>query len=184
HHDENDEREDDEIDDDRDEVAVREQRNPGLGERLVRHRSVVARWRPAQHDEPVREIEAAGDAADHRHDDVLHERVDDLAERGADDYPAGEIDHAAFYREFAKLTGKRHGVPFRRAWRYTAASPDSPVRMRTTCSTAVTKILPSPILPVCAALTMASTARSTMASGSTTSTFTLGRKSTTYSAPR
>ena len=29
-----------------------------------------------------------------------------------------------------------------------AASPDSPVRMRTTCSTAVTKILPSPILPV------------------------------------
>ena len=33
--------------------------------------------------------------------------------------------------------------------------------MRTTCSTAVTKILPSPILPVRAALTIASIARST-----------------------
>ena len=33
--------------------------------------------------------------------------------------------------------------------------------MRTTCSTGVTKILPSPILPVLAALTMASMQRST-----------------------
>ena len=40
----------------------------------------------------------------------------------------------------------------------TASSSVSPVRMRTTCSTAVTKILPSPILPVRAALTMASIA--------------------------
>jgi len=39
-----------------------------------------------------------------------------------------------------------------------AASLVSPVRMRTTCSTEVTKILPSPILPVRAALTMASIA--------------------------
>jgi hypothetical protein len=37
----------------------------------------------------------------------------------------------------------------------------SPVRMRTTCSTGITKILPSPILPVRAALMMASTACST-----------------------
>ena len=43
--------------------------------------------------------------------------------------------------------------------------PLSPVRMRTTCSTAVTKILPSPILPVRAALTIASIARSTIAVG-------------------
>jgi uncharacterized RDD family membrane protein YckC len=48
----------------------------------------------------------------------------------------------------------------------------------------VTKILPSPILPVLAALTMASMQRSTSSSLTTTSTFTLGRKSTTYSAPR
>jgi len=56
--------------------------------------------------------------------------------------------------------------------------------MRTTRSTVVMKILPSPILPVRAAFTIASTQRSTSASFTTTSTFTLGRKSTTYSAPR
>eukprot|EP01034_Spumella_vulgaris_P011292 gene11292-14360_t len=56
--------------------------------------------------------------------------------------------------------------------------------MRTTRSTVVMKILPSPILPVRAALTMASTQRSASSSFTTTSTFTLGRKSTTYSAPR
>src|SRR5262245_24309282 len=66
----------------------------------------------------------------------------------------------------------------------TAASSVSPVRMRTTCSTAVTKILPSPILPVLAALTTASMQRSTSLSLTTTSIFTFGRKSTTYSAPR
>ncbi len=47
-----------------------------------------------------------------------------------------------------------------------------------------TKILPSPIRPVWAACWIASTARSTRLSSRTTSTFTLGRKSTTYSAPR
>src|SRR5690606_15951771 len=52
------------------------------------------------------------------------------------------------------------------------------------CSTAVTKILPSPIFPVNAALMIASIAASTMAAGNTTSTRILGRKSTTYSAPR
>src|SRR5450755_4667728 len=56
--------------------------------------------------------------------------------------------------------------------------------MRTTCSTLVTNILPSPIFPVRAALITASMARSTNASPTMTSTLTLGRKSTTYSAPR
>ena len=46
----------------------------------------------------------------------------------------------------------------------TASSLVSPVRMRTTCSTPVTKILPSPILPVLAALTIASMQRSTSVS--------------------
>ena len=41
--------------------------------------------------------------------------------------------------------------------------------MRTTCSTAVTKILPSPILPVRAALTIASIARSTSESATISS---------------
>ena len=39
--------------------------------------------------------------------------------------------------------------------------PVSPVRMRTTCSRSYTKILPSPILPVRAAPSMASITRST-----------------------
>ncbi|EXI75153.1 MAG: hypothetical protein AW07_01388 [Candidatus Accumulibacter sp. SK-11] len=56
--------------------------------------------------------------------------------------------------------------------------------MRTTCSMLLTKILPSPILPVRAALTMASMAPSAAASVTTISIFTFGRKSTTYSAPR
>jgi hypothetical protein len=47
-----------------------------------------------------------------------------------------------------------------------------------------TKILPSPILPVRAAFVIASIVRSTSASGTTASILTLGRKSTTYSAPR
>src|SRR5450432_2788404 len=56
--------------------------------------------------------------------------------------------------------------------------------MRTTCSSVETKTLPSPILPVRAAASMASITRSTIASSTAASIFTLGRKSTTYSAPR
>src|SRR5262245_25852482 len=56
--------------------------------------------------------------------------------------------------------------------------------MRTTCSSEVTKILPSPILPVRADASTASITRSTIASSTAASIFTLGRKSTTYSAPR
>src|SRR5258705_2811038 len=56
--------------------------------------------------------------------------------------------------------------------------------MRTTCSNDETKILPSPIFPVRAAASTASITRSTMASSTAASTFTFGRKSTTYSAPR
>src|SRR5690606_23778323 len=65
-----------------------------------------------------------------------------------------------------------------------AASSRSPVRMRNTVSMVDTKILPSPMRPVCAAAAIASTTRSAWSSDTTTSSFTLGRKSTTYSAPR
>ena len=41
---------------------------------------------------------------------------------------------------------------------HSASMPDSPVRMRIACSIDVTKILPSPILPVPAALRIVSTA--------------------------
>src|SRR5512145_1849928 len=56
--------------------------------------------------------------------------------------------------------------------------------MRTTCSRSYTKTLPSPILPVRAEASIASMARSAMSSAIAASIFTLGRKSTTYSAPR
>src|SRR6186713_71334 len=56
--------------------------------------------------------------------------------------------------------------------------------MRTTCSRGDTKILPSPILPVRAAPSMASITRSIRPSSTAASILTLGRKSTTYSAPR
>src|SRR5471032_2378004 len=56
--------------------------------------------------------------------------------------------------------------------------------MRITCSRLYTKILPSPILPVRAAPSIASIACSTMESSTAASILVLGRKSTTYSAPR
>jgi hypothetical protein len=58
------------------------------------------------------------------------------------------------------------------------------VRTRTTSSTEVTQTLPSPILPVRAAVTTASTIFSTSISSVTTSTLIFGRNSTVYSAPR
>src|SRR3989440_570172 len=67
---------------------------------------------------------------------------------------------------------------------YSAGSPRSPVRMRTTSSTLLTKILPSPMRPVLADRSIASKAFGTISSERTTSIFTFGRKSTTYSAPR
>src|SRR5690606_34811659 len=67
---------------------------------------------------------------------------------------------------------------------YTASEPVSPVRMRMTSSRLEMKILPSPILPVLEDLVMASTTASTMPSSMAISSFTSGRKSTTYSAPR
>src|SRR5882762_2203977 len=56
--------------------------------------------------------------------------------------------------------------------------------MRTTCSRSNTKILPSPILPVFADFSIASITCSSSSVLIAASIFTLGRKSTTYSAPR
>ena len=67
---------------------------------------------------------------------------------------------------------------------YSASASSSPVRIRTTLSRSQTKILPSPILPVPADFMIASTTASTWSSVTATSSLILGRKSTTYSAPR
>ncbi len=68
--------------------------------------------------------------------------------------------------------------------RQIASDPFSPVRIRTASSTSSTKIFPSPIRPVRAAFRIASSAASTCSGMRTISIFTLGRKSTTYSADR
>src|SRR5262245_3204639 len=66
----------------------------------------------------------------------------------------------------------------------TAASPVSPVRILRDSLTGSTNTLPSPMEPVLAAPVMVATTFCTSGSGTTTSIFTLGRKSTVYSEPR
>ena len=53
--------------------------------------------------EIVGEVEAAGDRADDRHDDVADQRSDDAAEGRADDDADREVDDIALHREFAKF---------------------------------------------------------------------------------
>src|SRR4030042_869367 len=67
---------------------------------------------------------------------------------------------------------------------HTAFSPSSPVLTRTASSTGRTKILPSPISPVRAALVIAFSVLDTSSSSTTTSTLILGNKSTLYSPTR
>src|SRR5674476_1321398 len=65
-----------------------------------------------------------------------------------------------------------------------APGPCSPVRTRATSSTGTVHTLPSPILPECAAPTMASVMATASSSATSTSMRTLGIRSTWYSAPR
>src|ERR1700687_6274074 len=64
---ENNERQDKKINRYRQKIAVGEKWDAGFGERVVGHRSVVARRRRAENEEPVAEVEPAEDAADDRH---------------------------------------------------------------------------------------------------------------------
>src|SRR6478736_127708 len=65
-----------------------------------------------------------------------------------------------------------------------ASGPRSPVRTLTTVSTGTDQTLPSPIRPVCAALTTTPIRSSASSSSQRTSTRTFGTRSTWYSAPR
>ncbi|KAF0650070.1 hypothetical protein K701_09785 [Streptomyces fradiae ATCC 10745 = DSM 40063] len=67
---------------------------------------------------------------------------------------------------------------------YSASGPRSPVRTRTAVSTGTLHTLPSPILPVRAALAMTSMSCSASSSSTRTSMRILGTRSTVYSAPR
>jgi hypothetical protein len=54
--------------------------------------------RARERNEIVGEVGFAGDADD-RHDDVIDEPINDLAERRADDHADGEIERVAPHRE-------------------------------------------------------------------------------------
>src|SRR5581483_3035652 len=63
-------------------------------------------------DDPfqVREVDAADQQADGRHDDVGDQRTDDLAERTADDHGDGQIYHVAAHDESLEVAGVAHRV--------------------------------------------------------------------------
>ena len=77
-------------------------------------------------------------------------------------------------RQRSRLTGARQR----------ASSPRSPVRMRTTSSTGVTQILPSPILPVRAASRGPRRPSRRRSSGTSDLDLHLGHEVDPYSAPR
>ena len=56
-----------------------------------------------EHEEQAREVDAAEQQTDRRHDDAFDQRGDDLAERGADDDADGQIDDVAPGDEVAKF---------------------------------------------------------------------------------
>lgn len=91
------------------------------------------------------------------------------ADTGSDRPRTSARSVSASSRQYGIDGGRQHADQ-------TASAPVSPVRIRITCSTSRTKILPSPILPVRAALMMASTTESTTLSSTTTSIFYLGQK--------
>ena len=50
-------------------------------------------------EHPLCEIDPAGEQPDDRHDDVAHQRVDDLPKRHADDEADGQVDRVALIDE-------------------------------------------------------------------------------------
>lgn len=109
-HQEDDEREDDEIDQHGDERAVAERRDARCLQILERFRIALERSRNlTEQHEFVREIQAARQHADHGHDEILHHRVDDLRKRSADDHADGEIHDVALDGEFLEFLDDAHG---------------------------------------------------------------------------
>src|SRR5208283_3423707 len=98
-----------------------------------------------------------------------------------------KFPHECFLRETEKRVGMQWDMPTQggsTAICYIAVSPRSPVRILTISSIFEMNIFPSPILPVFAFSCMVATALSAMPSATTISSFTLGIKDTSYSAPR
>jgi hypothetical protein len=109
HHQEDDEREDHEVEPHVHEVAPGDHGHAGLLHRFERVRHPVGD--AGERYEVVGELEAAREAAHHRHHDVVHERIDDLAEGAPDDHPDGEVDHVAADREFPEFRSEAHDFP-------------------------------------------------------------------------
>ena len=61
-------------------------------------------------DEEVGEIHFAEEQSDRRHDDVVRERGDDLAETCADDDADSHVQHVALYRKFLEFIHHAHLV--------------------------------------------------------------------------
>src|SRR5580698_9350239 len=90
------ERDDEKIDDALDECAVLDQ-------------DVLAGGIFSQPEGQVREVEAADDLAEYRHENIADQGGHDLPEGGADDHADGEVDDVALHRKLFELGGYTHG---------------------------------------------------------------------------
>src|SRR5436309_7578096 len=100
HYQENGARHDEEIDRERNKVAVIQRNRTGFGRvrrRVEIHAPVLGR---AENHKLVREIEPARKQTQWRHDDVFNQRIDDPGESRPNDHANGQIDRISFDREF------------------------------------------------------------------------------------
>ena len=104
-HAEHGERDDDEVEDDGDQVAVVDG-DLGCDDFAALHDGLL------EHPFPRGKVDAAGQHGDERHDDIIDERGRDLAERAADDDADGHIEHVAAHGKglelFKKLLHGKH----------------------------------------------------------------------------
>src|SRR5580700_10326229 len=90
------ERDDQKIDDALDECAVLDQ-------------DVLTGGIFPQPEGQIREVEAADDLAQHRHENVADQGRHDLSEGSADDHADGEVDHVALHRKLFEFRRYTHG---------------------------------------------------------------------------
>src|SRR5690606_1681393 len=105
YHLENDERQDQEIEQDRDETSVGQH-----GARFFSLRQGQLCPLPVEGQVVVAEIQAANDHADYRHDHILDQRIDNFAESGADDYTDRQIDYIAFHGKCLEFLQHAHAT--------------------------------------------------------------------------
>ncbi len=67
--------------------------------------------RATEVDVQAGKIDAPQQKADRGHQDVTHERCDDLADRVANDDGDGQVDHAALKSELLLLPSSQHVIP-------------------------------------------------------------------------